>query len=165
MMPLIMLSYSSVGNHRIKCIMSLVMVSIANMTSIGYGYYMTQCNYTQNQPLFFKWKSECDDIYQLIFYQDSQFTTNCLFQASIFANKTYVDMDGINCTMAECFIDYDSVDALLMDDYQCSSQCTMESILPLFVPNTTQVLKSDGYVVIARVSFIFVISFFGLLSV
>ena len=135
--------------------------SNVTMTSITYGYYINQCNYAQNNPLFFKWEAECDNMYQLTFYEYNDalptFDKSCLFQASIFANKTYADVDGINCSLNGCLVDYDQMDDLLMEDYECSSDCTTQSIL------STD--KSSGYVIIGKDWFIFGILFVALLNI
>ena len=119
-------------------------------TFVGYGYYINKCNQTQN-PLYFRWKAECDNIYQLTFYtynNDNVNNKNCLFQASIFANQTYADMDGINCTaLSECVASFDGMDQLLFEDHNCTNECFTKSILtPVTTePTTTHVNESSGY--------------------
>ena len=97
-----------------------------SISYISYGYYVygsglgcdDETFREQSQPLFFRWEAECDNNYQLTFFQYDLENMTCLFQSTI--NTDTYRVDDINCYVDECEFKPDGIKYLLLKDYDCS---------------------------------------------
>lgn len=127
-----MIEYLQTGNYLNQCVSMEANVSVS---SVVYGYYENKCDYITKPPLLFKLECECDDTYKLSMYLNG----TCLFEASLFANSSFVDVDDISCQITECGLNNDAsnyqIDYYLTEYHECSNECTDNSILPTIMPS------------------------------
>lgn len=144
-----MIEYLETGDYLNEC--ASMKVSNVSVSSVVYGYYENKCEYTK-PPLLFKLECECDDTYKLSMYLND----TCLFEASLFANSSFVDVDDISCQITECGLNNDAydyqIDYYLTEYHECSNECTDNSILPTIMPsmqdmNTTAAGNSNSIMI------------------
>ena len=125
-----------------------------SMSSVGYGYYINNCNTTLYNQLYIKYECKCNNLYQLTFYSSDQ---KCLFRTSLIENNTYFDKK-INCSINQCtdneIVDNDNMNAILEHDYRCIDECITESII---IEQTSITSSVNKKIIINKVVFMMII--------
>lgn len=104
---------------------------VSDNTSVGtvhYGYYYeNKCQYNDELQLSFKMECKCDNMYQITFYHNYKQTY--LFEALLFANSTFVDIDHLTCLVNKNYELNNEMASYLQQAYECTNQCTYQSLL------------------------------------